>query len=151
LERHREGSWYPIPVVTVKEHGLIGHQRTFVAPFEKETSPGLPPWIHRKPLCVIEYTIANAGKDTAQASLSLRLAGVDSLKEVERGLAVLKGMNLYAFIDRSGANQLRQTITGNWIEYRGMVAPGEKRRIVAYVPGWAVKPEEYASLAVDVE
>ncbi|MBI3862979.1 MAG: hypothetical protein HY290_13895 [Planctomycetia bacterium] len=151
LERHLENGWYPIPVVTAKEQGLLWRQRTFIAPFDKDTSPGRPAWINRKPLCVVEYSMENPGKDAAETSFSLRVAGVDSIKEVERGVAIQKGMNLYAFIDRSGANQWRQAITDNLIEYRGTIPAGGKWRVVACVPGWRVPPEDYASLAVDVE
>lgn len=151
LKRRLEGGWYPIPVISVQERGLTWSQRTFVAPFDRETTPGLPPWLNRKPLCVVEYTTDNPGKANADMSFSLRLTGVDSLKEVERGVTVQKGKNLYAFIDRSGAKQWRQRITANRIEYRGMVLPAEKCRIVAYVPGWAIKSDDYATIAADVE
>lgn len=151
LERHLEDGWSPIPMVTAKEHGLVWRQRTFVAPYDRETPSGQPVWYNRKPLCVIEYAMENPGSAAAEASLSLRLVGVDSIREVKRGVAVQKGTSLYAFIDRSGASHLNQTITGNVIEYRGLIPPGEKTRIVACVPGWAIGPDEYVSLAVDVE
>ena len=138
-------------MITAQEHGLGWRQRTFVAPFDKETSSGLPAWFNRKPLCVVEYTMENPGKDAAETSFSLRLVGVDSLKEVKRGVTLQKGKNLYAFIDCRGASPLRQTITGSLIEYRGMIPPGGKCRIVAYVPGWTVKPEDYTTLATDVD
>src|SRR5262249_12281313 len=124
LQRRLECGWYPIPVITAQAQGLRWRQRTFVAPFDRETTPGLPPWLNRKPLCVVEYIIENPGKENAQAAFSLRLAGVDSVKEVERGITVQKGKNLFALINRSGADRLRQTITGQLIEYRGMIGPG---------------------------
>jgi hypothetical protein len=151
LQRRLEGGWYPIPVITAQERGLTWRQRTFVAPFDRETRPGLPPWVNGKPLCVVEYAMDNPGKEPAEASLSLRLAGVDSLQEVERGVTVHKGTGLYALIDRSGAKDWRQTVTGKLIAYRGMIPPGAKRRIVAYVPGWVVKPDDHAALSADVE
>ncbi|HLJ10348.1 MAG TPA: hypothetical protein VKU82_04130, partial [Planctomycetaceae bacterium] len=151
INRHLEDGWYPIAVVTSREHGLVWRQRTFVAPFESEASSDHPVWINRKPLCVMEHTLENPGKEAAEAMFSLRLAGVDSLKEVEHGVGVQKGMNLFAFIDRSGAGQLRQTVTENLIEYQGTIPPGEKRRVVVCVPGWTVAPQDHASLAVDVE
>ncbi|MDI6828335.1 MAG: NPCBM/NEW2 domain-containing protein, partial [Armatimonadota bacterium] len=78
-KRHLEGGWLPVLVSFFSEGGITYHQRTFVAPFGEQITPGLP-WLNDKPLFVAEFRIENMQSKAADAALKL-----DFLADVKKG------------------------------------------------------------------
>jgi len=160
LTRHLEGNWLPVPVITVKENGIIYRQRTFVTPYDKEPSPELPEWLNRKPLCVIELTVENSQPHAADATLSLSFlanrakpgsdaTAMESLlppKAVDTGIVVSKDGRLFAFADTGESAIWKQTVQDNALVLSGAIPAQDSVRCVIYIPGWAMSPDEHVSL-----
>jgi hypothetical protein len=142
IERHLDGGWMPIPVITHKQGGVSISQRTFVAPFGKCEATGKAAWYHNKPLCVAEYTFSNPG---AAAPVSMTFVCTPkeavALRTDARGVIVeLKG-RFRALLDTTGAKGLTASVDGTNISLAGTLAAGAEARCVLLIPGWEAAPE----------
>jgi hypothetical protein len=160
LTRHLEDRWMPIPVTQVEEGGVRYRQRTFVAPFDNAPAPDLPDFLNREPLGVVEFTAENTGEQPATARLSLTVLesvpkpGTNettqqtlALQGAPGGFVAVRDGNLLAFIDTSGSAPLSAESGLGGASLTGSLPPGATARCVVYLPRWAMKPEDAASLA----
>jgi hypothetical protein len=143
LKRHLHGGWLPIPVSVVEEGGITYQQRTFVAPFGQRKD---------LPLCVAEFTVENRATTACNASFSLSVLAdrtqgkAAAVQAVPAGTAAQDAGRLLAFVSLEEASALSATVEGNTIHVSGELPPGTPARVVAYLPGWELKPEGLTAL-----
>lgn len=185
LARHLEGRWLPAPVIEVPDQGVIYRQRTFVVPAREapslqereqawwEIQPtvnggeacflSLSPWLNRKPLGVVEFTVENPQPQPAEAALSVAFVRVPRTKpgepeepilprQVPTGWIVEKADGfLLAFAETSPLEPLQARVEEGALVIRGLL-PGQSRaRFFVYLPAWDLSPPEYPSLEGGVE
>lgn len=157
VSRHLDGGWMPIPVVTVKQGGVVYSQRVFVAPFDKEPIPGAPQWLNRKPLCVAQFTLENPQDRAAAATLTLTCIA-DAEKQqpapgqrVARGLVFHHGGQVLALADTGGAGPLELSVAPGQLRLSGELPAHGAARCTVYLPAWHLALAEAESLAGDAE
>ncbi|MCL5099090.1 MAG: NPCBM/NEW2 domain-containing protein, partial [Candidatus Omnitrophica bacterium] len=153
IERHLEGGWLPIPVISFNDQGVVYRQRTFVAPYDKSPPPeGAPAWLNRKPLCVAEITVENPLPQPAKVSLKLRFiadieksepAPAESSGEVT---VFLKSGQPVAIVGGGSAKVLRPEVKDGLWSVSGELPAGTLARWRVCIPGWAVSANEIALL-----
>jgi hypothetical protein len=150
LTRSLEGDWLPIPAISMEKNGIRYTERSFVAPYDQERGPAESRC--SKSVCVVEFTAANEGPSQATANLSLSFrASVNEnepIKLVAAGPRVLvsaRGQPI-AVVDFADAGNSKTNTSGGNLDWTRLLASGEKSKLVVYLPGEGVEPEEVASL-----
>lgn len=145
--------WMPIPTITVDESGVLYHQRTFVAPCDKQPLPtDAPAWPNRKPLCVSEFTIENTEPKPRQVSLRLTLltdVATNTLADIEAlpgGASFSNKGKLLARVDAGDAFPLVASIKDGAFIVTGTLAGKSRAGITAQIPGWEAMAPELSSL-----
>jgi len=148
LTRHLDGGWLPVPVTTVEEDGALYRQRTFVAPYDRESPPQALSWLNRKPLCVSEFTIENAQPRPVNASLLLSFLSENGVevRQVPQGAVVEKQGRLMAFVDTSEAISMKALVQDGSLALSGEIPAQSQVQCVAYLPAWEMKPDDYTQL-----
>ena len=151
ITRVLEGGWMPIPVITVKDGGVVYRQRTFVAPFDKTPLPkDVPFWLNKKPLCFAEFTIENPKASVAEVALKLNFltheekATPAQLKaEGDRILILKDGKLMAALLTPAGMPESLkiENKDGQW-SLSGKLQAGGRIECVVQIPGWDAKAEE---------
>ena len=150
--RYLHGGWLPVPVMTVREGGVLYTERCFVAPYDKGSGPDAWPWLDRKPLFVGEFTIENTGSGAADASLKLQfLSDVEKgeaaeLEQVSEGWAVRSNGRLLGFIRTGDSSPLQVKVGNGTLTLSGLVPARASARCTVYLPAWQMRPEEYGQL-----
>ncbi len=148
LSRRLDGGWLPIPITSINEKGLVYQTRTYVAPWDDEPQAGLPDWLRRRAVCVVEYTVNNTTQQEAEAVLTLAVndavkSGVNlSPKTVDGGVVVTKGSRLLTFLDTTQAAPLTLTTDSAATMLAGSLPARGTARVVAYLPAWKVAAGE---------
>ncbi len=151
IERHLDGGWYPVSVVTIEDGGVSYRQTAFVVPYDR-TAKVDNPWLNPKPLFVAAYAIENTASAPADASLQLKmLAHVQTKKaaaiSVNESRALARADDrLMAAVDAASAGPLRLSDKDGAIALAGQLAAGQKVECVLYIPGWKMSPDEAVSL-----
>ena len=145
--------WMPIPTITVDESGVLYHQRTFVAPCDKQPPPtDAPAWLNRKPLCVSEFTIENTEPKPRQVSLRLTLlsdvAGnaLADTQALAGGAAFIAKGKLLARVDAQDASPLSATVSDGAFIVTGTLAGKSRARVTVQIPGWEATADELSSV-----
>jgi hypothetical protein len=152
LTRCLEGGWLPKPVSTVDENGVKYQQRSFVAPADEKSPEGCPSWYRQRALCMVEYTVENTRPTEAAVAIKLALSKdgknitSEGIQAVKEGLLVVRDGRVLTMFDATEASPLSLEKQADAINLTGKLAPGKTARLVAYLPAWPVKPEEYAVL-----
>lgn len=149
FERHLDGGWLPVPVMTIKDAGVSYIQKTFVAPFDKAPQANI--WLNDKSLCVSEYTIEN--KQQQPADVNLRLAFLQNNTEhkaletqaVSSGAIINNDGKPVASVDLNGASSLKADIKDGAVLLTGTLPANSSAKCCVYMPRWEAKSEEYAS------
>jgi hypothetical protein len=141
MQRHLDGGWMPIPVVTHQQGGVTVQQRTFVAPCGSAESEGKAGWYHDKPLCVAEYIFSNPG-DAAVVALtwSCKAEAAVTLRQHERGIVIESAGQFIALLDTTGAPGFRADIEGENIALTGPLPAAGAAVCVLLIPGWKTDP-----------
>jgi len=151
LTRTLYGGWLPVPVIAIRDGGLIYRQRTFVAPYDRSGGPGSP-WLNRQSLGVMEVTVENTEQQASNASVKLSFATDTSKKEfpelrvVGSSILAQKDGRLFASVDASQAPSLTAAASDGGLLLTGAVPAKSSARCYVYIPMWDVKPDDYASL-----
>jgi hypothetical protein len=152
LSRRVEDGWLPVPTATVRQGKMVYAQRAFVVAAE-EAPAGVPGWLSRKPLCVVEFAIVNEADQPADSSLALS-ALIDVARSeraqataVGRGAILHDGKQIAAFFDCTAAAPLTLSIDSAGASLRGQLPAGTTARCVALIPGWFVPTSSDADLA----
>ncbi|MCC6486469.1 MAG: NPCBM/NEW2 domain-containing protein, partial [Candidatus Hydrogenedentes bacterium] len=142
MQRHLDGGWMPIPVVTHQQGGVTVQQRTFVAPCGKSEAQAKADWYHEKPLCVAEYAFSNPG-DASEATLtwSCKAEADLTLREHARGIAIESAGQFMALLDTTGAPGFRTQVEGADITLSGSVPAAGTASCVLLIPGWQATPD----------
>ncbi len=152
ITRQLYDGWLPVPVTMRDENGVTYLEWTFVAPYDNEPIPTGANWLHKRALCVAEFTVHNTGPRDAEASLTLRLlSNVKSnefadLQQVDKGVIARKGERLLAFVDMTQAAPLEADTGPAGLTLSGTLPAGKSARCFVYIPAWPVSPEDYALL-----
>lgn len=148
ISRQLDGGWLPIPVNTTADGGVTYVQRTFVAPCTNTLSSEL----HRgKSVCVVEFTARNEHLEMASARLvlSFRMNAATnpatSFSKTATGFLVTGGAQPFALIGSVTADRSEITTSGAELTWTPELLPGEQRRLVVYLPGEAMRPQEVAN------
>ena len=163
LTRHLEDDTMPIPVTTVDEEGVKYSIRPFVAPVEDAPAAGRPGWHRERCVCVAEYTVENTTDKPAEAIMIFKvlrdsslakhkypflkkkkLMPLDDLKSVDGGVVAEEKGRLLTFIDTDAVSPLEIVADGEKVIATGVLKPGQKAKVFGYIPGWKVKPADYA-------
>jgi len=146
IERHLDGGWLPIPVISVTVSGIRYTQRAFVAPLtEQEPDGELKP---AKSVCVIEFTCTNETAESATANLALRFAqegpqrAPAELAMSGSRIAVQMHGHPIAFVGQTGSSGEPPRLDGGEVKIAQNLKPGEKATTVVWVMSDGVKPEE---------
>jgi hypothetical protein len=148
FSRHLDGAWLPIPVNTTVDGGITYVQRTFVAPCTNTPSLGL---YVGKSVCVVEFTARNDNLEMASARLVLSFRinaatnAATSFSETAAGLLVTGGTQPFAFITPVTADRSAITTSGAELTWTPELLPGEQRRLVIYLSGEVMQPQEVAN------
>ena len=154
FERHLDGQWLPMPVLTVYEEGIKYSQRTYVAPVDRQAPAGAAPWLRDRALCVAEYTIKNAQITPARPSMGVTFF-VDEkdnrrvvLKPVKEGFLAVHNDRVFALIETDQASPLKVETKNEAGEVRltGELPAGGTARMFVYLPAWKLAPADYAVL-----
>lgn len=152
IERHLDGGWYPVSVVTIEDGGVSYRQTAFVVPCDR-TAKVDNPWLNPKPLFVAAYAIENNGSASADASLQLKMLTDVQKQQVavirvneSRALAGA-GDRLMAAVDAASAGPLVLSGKDGTVALAGQLAAGQKAECVLYIPGWKMSAEEAGSLS----
>ncbi|MCC6698567.1 MAG: NPCBM/NEW2 domain-containing protein [Candidatus Hydrogenedentes bacterium] len=142
IQRHLDGGWMPIPVVTHQQGGVTVQQRTFVAPCGETETEGKAEWYHDKPLCVAECTFNNPG-DAAEMNLtwSCKAEADLALREHARGIVIESAGQFIALLDTTGAPGFRTQVEGADITLSGSLPAAGTASCVLLIPGWQAAPE----------
>jgi hypothetical protein len=150
--RSLQGGWLPIPVVSVREGGLLYLQRTFVAPAEWAGRPGEEWRLDQRSLCVAGILVSNSGVNSANANLALRFqteAGQPLLLRQStdpfHAELVIEG-RVIAIVRREPASLLTPRLEEGAIRFSGEMKPGEKVELTVLIPGWDIAPGETVAL-----
>jgi hypothetical protein len=152
LTRRLDGGWLPAPITSVEEGGVRYSQRTYVAPMDKQSPAGSPPWLRERAICVAEYAIENTQSKPAKAALCLTLwlnakhKKSADLKPVKEGFLAIEGDRVFAVVETGGAEFLSVRADSGQIHVAGSLPAGGKARVVVYLPAWKLPPAEYAAL-----
>jgi len=151
LERHLEGGWYPISVVTIEDGGIRYRQTAFVVPFDRGASVDNP-WLNPKPLFVAVYTIENPGSSPAEASLRMEFEGGTKDKkpaEIRMGDGRVNAWfddRLLASIAFQAGSPLKTTAQGGAIKLAGQLPAGQAVECAVYLPAWKVGDDRAGEL-----
>lgn len=135
--RNLENDWMPMPRISITEDGIRYGQTVCVTPYDKSD---IDPWLNRKPLCAVRYTIENTTAEPAPASLKLTFMADTqkklpaSVREESGRILSLSEGKLLALVDRSGAEMLQSSITNNTATLSGTLPGNAKVMIYAYLP-----------------
>ena len=145
--------WMPIPTITVDESGVLYHQRTFVAPCDKQPLPtDAPVWLNRKPLCVSEITIENTEAKPRQVSLKLTLltdlarTALADTEPIPGGASFLSKGKLLACADAKGASPLTSEIKDGALVVTGTLPSKARGVVTVRIPGWEATTQELSSI-----
>ncbi|HSW46719.1 MAG TPA: NPCBM/NEW2 domain-containing protein, partial [Phycisphaerae bacterium] len=151
LERHLDGGWYPVSVVTIEDGGIRYRQTAFVVPFDREATVDNP-WLNPKPLFVAAYVIENTGQSPADALLRLDVLGdAESKKPAEmqraggRVNAQFDG-RLLGSIDIEQGGSLKAATQDGTLSLTGRLEAGQTVQCAVYLPGWKMGTDEAGSL-----
>jgi hypothetical protein len=154
LSRHLDGGWLPKPVTCAMEDGVHCQQCTYVAPIDDRPPAGCPNWYRQRAICVADFRIENGRPSEAEVSLALSLSAsdgktkpIDGLAPVTGGMLAVVGGRVLAFFDAGRAAPLTLTQQPDAIRLSGKLRAGRSARLVAYVPAWPVRPDQYAALS----
>ena len=155
LERHLQGGWFPIPVVTVKDGGITYRQRSYVAPYSKETPVGAPIWANDKPLFVAEITAQNTLNKEADASIALDFIGSItgnkkmSVQVMPYGVMAEEPNLALLSVNTTEAKPLASQLKDGILTLSGKLPAKSSVRCVVYIPGWEIGKDEFATLKAD--
>lgn len=150
--RRLDGGWLPIPVSEVNQDGVVYSMRTCVAPVDDKAPDGAPAWLRRRAVCVVEYTVENTRQQAAEAVLMLSVVDTQrpqqeqalTLESVDGGVAASSDGRLLVFLDTGDADPLELQGDSHTSIAVGSLPPGEKARVVAYLPAWHMEPKDAA-------
>lgn len=157
LSRRLYGNWLPVPETSVTEGQVTYSQRTFVAPFDDGPPQGVAWWFSRRPLCVAEYSVRNAGDEPVAVSLALAALAdapqgkAADIEAVSGGAVIRDGDRLLAFIDTSATPGLTTAIEGGRLTLRGELGEHGYAKVAARVPGWELGAGEYVALQTEAD
>jgi len=153
LARSLEGGWLPAPVTYRTLGALTVAQRTYVVPMADEPLPEAPAWLHRRPLCVAEFTVSNRGPLASEAAITLAFApageGVAPVSARMRrgGAAIIAGGALLAFVDTQQAGALEPQLVGASVRLSGRMPARSTARFRVCLPGWDAGDDDAGPLA----
>jgi hypothetical protein len=137
VERHLDGGWLPVPVISRAEGGAGLRQRCFVAPRD---APGADPArLNRLAVCVVELTLTNTTTADVPARLALefltnaRAKTPASLRADARGHLVLAGDRALGRIDAQAVAPLAVNVTAGGLTLAGRLPPGQGARLVVFL------------------
>jgi hypothetical protein len=150
LERHLDGGWLPVPVISVEKDGVLYTQRTFVAPCDP---PGEDParW-NRRSVCVIEFVATNTQAVPVHAKFGVAflrdMNGKKTAHLVQNGrdYNALQGNRRLALLRASQAGPLKAEAEDGTVTFAGDLPSGGSARWTVYLPGTGFPPGELASL-----
>ncbi|MCC6797750.1 MAG: NPCBM/NEW2 domain-containing protein [Candidatus Hydrogenedentes bacterium] len=141
-QRHLEGGWMPIPVVSHTQGAVTVQQRSFVAPLGETNAADRAWWYNDQPLCVAEYTFTNSGHAAAFEMTWTCAAESDvTLRAHGRGVTMESGGQFAALLDTGGATGLQPRIDGSRMILSGQIPANGSATCVLLIPGWAATPE----------
>jgi hypothetical protein len=165
---HLRGGWLPVPVRTTQDGGATYRQTTFVAPYEKNGPTQLLPWLKRRPLGVVQYSVENTSTRPTSVSVALGMATDWNyrhdwttekrsawlaqkrpflpLRPIPQGAVVGEQGKLLAYVDTRETSPLRTELEDNVLRLEGMLPPGAKADCWVYLPRWEMNMEDYAQL-----
>jgi len=148
--RNLENDWMPMPRISITEDGIKYGQTVCVTPYDRSDTD---PWLNRKPLCAVRYTIENTTAEPAPASLKLTFMADTqanlsaSVREESGRILSLNGDKVLAVVERSGAAMLQSAVTDNTATISGTLPANTSVSIYAYLPmEWDVTSSEQATL-----
>ncbi|HIJ73628.1 MAG TPA: hypothetical protein HPP83_05945, partial [Candidatus Hydrogenedentes bacterium] len=148
LERKLYEGWLPVPVVTVKENGVVYQERVFVAPYDNEYLAKGAPWLSKHALGGAEFTIENTTSEPADVSLELRFLAdwnekvPASLEKNALSLVAHKLGRLLISVDATESPMLDGEVKENTFILKGELPPRTSARCYAYIPTWDMRPDE---------
>ncbi|UCH35269.1 MAG: NPCBM/NEW2 domain-containing protein, partial [Armatimonadota bacterium] len=146
--RHLDGGWLPVPVNATERNGIAYSQRTYVAPYVRDSRTGgdAPDASHS--ICVAEVSIENRHSEPKDARLGFTFVthGEDAqsvrLETIGRRVVATAGGRVFAVVDLRRAEPLRPVAEGNALSLSGALSAGARVHCVLYVPSWEVTPEQ---------
>lgn len=154
LKRKLQNDWMPIPVITVKDGGIVYKQRSYVAPYEKNTAADMPVWYNEKPLFVAEITMENPGKKDTEASLALDFIGdVLSAKKMDVrltdfGVIAHEPDKALAAVNTEGLVGFESVLKNGALTLKGNLKPKSQVKCYVYIPGWEIDSEDLSSIKI---
>jgi hypothetical protein len=152
FERHLDGGWLPRPVISMKDDGVVYSQRTCVAPMDRKAPAGAANWQRNRAVCIAEFTVENPQSHEAAASLSFELPQEGKAKEqanfeaVTEGFRVAEADRLVGLFETKAIGPLTAKVESGRLTFSGKLPPGDRARIVVYLPAWKLNPSDYGVL-----
>ena len=145
--RELYGGWLPAPITRVEDDGVVYSQCTFVTPYGTEPTFVGSPWLSRRPLGVIAFTVENTRPTDSATSLNLvfRLdAEKDvpgNLRQIESRIVLADAGRLLAAVDTSQCPLLKVELAANVLTMRGVLPANSQQKCFVYLPQWSTTPD----------